>query len=377
MTKKNDILRSEFDRLDPVAPGELDGAAESGGATELLDRILAMEPEPAAAPTSAPEPARRRRVPRLALTAAGAAVAAAVALFLVLGLSRGGGDEHGLAAALDTAAASAASLSPPASAQPYTYLKTREMSVSTNAADRRSWRVLQSTTREEWVTRDGAGRLRIVDGPARFIDADDRAEWEGAGEPTFLALGFGRRTEDRFLDPGMLRGSVEELPTDPATLARRLRAQAEVENGETPVAAATLQLIAEDLRDPGASPARRRALFEAAKRVPGIRYLGAKTDPAGRRGVAVGVAGSDAGAPTVYSMIFDPATSQVLATVATTPTPGADDGPTLLRARVYLEARGIGSLMGKEGEWLSGFDPAAAAGPVNSNLVYRMPLGAS
>jgi len=373
MTEKNDTLRREFDRLDPVGPGELDGAAESAPATELLDRILATDPEPALAPTPTPEPSRRRRPPRLALTAAGA-VAAAVVLFLILGLSSGGRSDDDLAAALDSAAATAGTLAPSSSAQPYTYLKTREMSVSTNAADRRSWRVLQSTTREEWVTRDGAGRLRIVDGPARFIDAADRAEWEGAGEPTFLALGFGRRTEDRFVDSGMLRGGVEELPTDPATLARRLRAKAEVEHGETPISAATLQLIAEDLRDPGASPARREALFEAAELVPGIRYLGEKTDPAGRRGVAVGVAGRNAGAPTVYSMIFDPATSQVLATVATTPSTDAK-GPTLLRARVYLESRGIGSLTGKEGEWLDGFEPTA--GPVSSNLVYRMPLGAS
>jgi hypothetical protein len=283
-------------------------------------------------------------------------------------------------AALDQAAATAASRSQ-ATGVPYTYLKTREVSVNTNAADRRSWQVLQSTTREEWVTRDGAGRLRIVDEPARFVGSGDRAEWEGAGEPTFLTLGFGRRTEDRFLDAGMLRGSVEELPSDPATLAGRLRAKAEVERGELPVDAATLQLIAEDLRDPGASPALRQGLYEAAERVPGISYLGERTDPAGRRGVAVGVPSEVAGAPVVYSMIFDPATSQVLATEMTSRARGGATGgrgPRLLRARVYLKSRGIESLMGNGGTWLSGFDPAATADPDRSNLVYRIPdLGTS
>jgi len=375
MTERNDNLNRELRRLDPVEPGELEGAAESPVARAMLERIVATEPE--GAPT--PAPARRRRLPRLALTAAGAAALAAAVLFAVFGLTGGGGRESGLEATLDQAAATAASQTQATSA-PYTYLKTREVSVDTNAADRRSWQVLQSTTREEWVTHDGAGRLRIVDGPARFVGSGDRAEWEGAGEPTFLALGFGRRTEDRFLDAGMLRGSVAELPADPAALVRRLRAKAEVEHGELSVDAATLQLIAEDLRDPGASPAFRQALYEAAELVPSISFLGEKTDPAGRRGIAVGVRGETADAPVVYSMIFDPATSQVLATELTSRArEGADPlGPRLLRARVYLRSRGIESLMGNGGTWLSGFDPAAAADPGRANLVYRIPdLGTS
>lgn len=372
MTERNDNLNRELRWLDPVEPGELERAAESPTAQAMLERIVATAPE--MAPT--PMPGRRRRLPTLALAAAGVAAVATAVLVLIFGLtgSRDGGSEHGLAAALDRAAAAAASRSQATSA-PYTYLKTREVSLSANSRDRRSWEVLQSTTREEWVTHDGAGRLRIVDEPARFVGSGDRAEWEGAGEPTFLALGFSRRTEDRFLDAGMLRGSVAELPTDPAALAARLRARAEVEPGELSPAAATLQLIAEDLRDPGASPAFRGALFAAAARVPGISYLGEKADPAGRRGVAVGVPATAAGGPALYSMIFDPATSRVLATEMTSRVPsGATGRPghRLLRARVYLESRGTGSLTGNGGAWLSGFDPAAAD-PERSNLVYRIP----
>jgi hypothetical protein len=379
MTERNDNLNRELRWLDPVEPGELEGSAESPVAQAMLERIVATEPGEA---PSVPAPARRRRLPRLALTAAGAAAVAAAVLVLILGLTggEGGNREHGLAAALDQAAATAASRSPDTSA-PYTYLKTREVSVDTNAADRRSWQVRQSTTREEWVTHDGAGRLRIVDEPARFVGSGDRAEWEGAGEPTFLTLGFSRRTEDRFLDAGMLRGRPEDLPVDPAALAVRLRVKAAVGRGDLPIGAATLQLIAEDLRDPGASPAFRQALYEAAKRVPGIELLGAKTDPAGRRGVAVGVPVEVAGRPVVYSMIFDPATSLVLATEMTSrahrDTDG-DHGPRLLRARVYLKSRGIESLMGSEGGWLAGFDPAAVADSDRSSLVYRIPdLGTS
>ena len=127
----------------------------------------------------------------------------------------------------------------------------------------------------------------------------------------------------------------------------RLRAKAGIEHGTTPVNAATLELIAEELRDPGASPRLRRALYEAAKLIPGVEYLGEVTDPAGRRGVAVGIAGSHSGDPVRYSMIFDPETSQVLATETTS-------RATLLRARVYLKARGSGSMTGNGGTWLSG-----------------------
>jgi hypothetical protein len=303
------------------------------------------------------------------------AVAVAVLLLVLGGSSGGGGDEHGLAASLDAAAAAAAK-APAPTADPYTFLKTREISVDTSGADRRSWKVLQSTTREEWVTQDGAGRLKIVDAPARFVDAADREEWEGAGEPRFLTLGFGPRTEDRWVDAAMLRGGPEELSPDAAMLTARLRAMAEVEPGKTPVNAATLGLIAERLRDPGASPELRQALFAAIKRVPGIRYFGEATDPAGRSGVEVGVVEPVDGVPTRFSLIFDPHTSQALATETTSLAHGADAAPTMLKARIYLKARGIGSLTGKGGAWLTGFDPSAAAD--RSYLIYRIPdLGAS
>ena len=358
MTKRTDNFRRDFRRLDPVEPGELEGAADSADAAELLRRIVSLEHESAAAPR------RPRRMPRLALGGAVAAVAVAV-LVLVLGLSSGGSGEDQLTSSLDEAAATAGSQSASTSGTPYTYLKTREVSVSTDAAAPASVKVLQSTTREEWVTHDGAGRLKIVDEPTRVVGSGDRAEWEGAGEPSFLSLGFGRRTEDRFLDAGMLRGSVVDLPTDPTTLARRLRGRAEVEHGTTPVNAATLELIAEELRDPGASPRLRRALYEAAKLIPGIEYFGEETDPAGRRGLAVGVTDSRPGSPTRYSLIFDPESSEVLAVETTSLA-------TLLRARVYLEARGSESMTENGGTWLSGFDPSASPDRGRSNLVYRI-----
>src|ERR1700761_3587975 len=370
----------------PTAPGELDGAAETGEAAGMLARIVATDPDADAAPARADqrlslpevEPPRRRRPLGLAL---GAATAVAVAVLVaVLALTGGGGSEGAhLAAVLDAAGARAATAPSAAGAKPFTYLKTREISVRTTDADRRSWNVDQSTTREEWVTPDGSGRLRIVAGPSRFVGSGDRVEWEGAGRPQFLTLGFGGRTEDRWISAGQLRGRVVSLPTQPAALAVRLTEEAADSRGEGPLAAATLQLIAEDLRNPIASPELRRALYEAAKRIPGVEYLGEITDADGRSGVGIGITSSDTGQPRLYSLIFDPSTSQVLATETTAlPGSGADEpaGPTLLRATLYEEARGTRSLSEKEGTWLSGFEPSADRGQgADAYLIYRVPDG--
>lgn len=385
MNNGNDDIKREMRRLDPVAPGRLDGAAETDEAAGMLARIVSTNPDEGTGPARADErlplpgpgsPWRRRS---LGLALGGAAAVAAAIVVAVLALMAGGGKEDQLSAALDSAAARAASVSSPPGAQPYTYLKTREISVRTTDADRRSWNVDQSTTREEWVTPDGSGRLRIVAGPSRFVGSGDRVEWEGAGRPQFLTLGFGGRTEDRWISAGQLRGLVVSLPTQPAALAVRLTEEAADSQGEGPLAAATLQLIAEDLRNPVASPELRRALYKAANRIPGVEYLGEVTDADGRSGVGIGVTSSNTGQPRLYSLIFDPDTSQVLATETTAlPGSGADEpaGPTLLRATVYEQARGTRSLSEKEGMWLSGFEPSADRSQGGSAyLIYRVPDG--
>jgi hypothetical protein len=384
MNRKTDNLTGELQRLDPVKPGAPDDAPDSPAAADLLERIVAAEVESDPAASHADECLEPRRSPRGGhwlgmpkFVLAPAALAVVAIAVLLIGPALGGGGSNGLAAALHDAAAAAESQPSPAGGRPYTYLQTREIAMHTSDADERSWNVLESTTREEWVTRDGAGRLRVVVAPSRFVGSGDRDEWEGAGRPEFLALGFGPRTEDRWLAAGMLRRSVADLPTDPAALAARLRREAEAHRGETPVPAVTLELIAEDLRDPGASPALRRALYEAVGRVPGIEYLGEETDPEGRSGVAVGVTGSVVDGPRQYSLIFDPATSQVLASETTSLAPTDAGGPTLVRAMVYLGTRGTGSLTEKEGTWLSGIEPSSSSGGSSrSYLVYRLPDGA-
>jgi RNA polymerase sigma-70 factor (ECF subfamily) len=335
----DDKLTNELRQLDPVKPGSLDGAAESDAAARLMARILAEDPAAGAEPAVARHRWWRPTPVRLALV--GTAVAAVVVAVIAIGSSGGGGSGGArpdrLAGALDRAAAVAAAQPPVGVEQPYSYLKTRELAVDTTVADRRSWHISQVTIREEWMTPDGPGQMRIVAGPSHFVGASDRAEWESAGRPGFLALGFGRRTEVHWIAGNVMRRRVEDLPTDPAALSVRLRHEAQAEAGELPLPAATLQLIAEDLRSPAASPRLRAALYEAAKLVPGIRSFGARTDAEGRRGFAIGVSGLGPDGKAQFALIFDPETSRPLATEEIAPT-GAGAGPTIRRVTTYLEA---------------------------------------
>jgi hypothetical protein len=338
MSRSDDNLNRGLERLDPVLPGELEGARESEDAAELLESILAPGVVPVADDDALlPRPDRNLR--RHAIPGLAAAALAAAVVVLLVGLPGGGGGGDGLSVALGRAAAAAASAPQPAGDLPYTYMKTRELAVDTAGADQRSWSVTRRATREEWLTWDGSGRLRVVSGPAGFVGPRDRAEWKAAGSPRFLTLGFEPRTEDRWVAAGLWNPRVEGFPTDPAALAGRLRVEARHDHGGLPVPAAILQSIAADLRDPGASPPVRQALYEAARRVPGIEYLGPRTDPEGRRGVAIGVTAPYAGRPALYSLIFDPRTSRVLAT-ETTALGAAARAPRLLRASVYLGSRG-------------------------------------
>jgi hypothetical protein len=379
----SDKFMRELQLLDPVGPDELDGAVDAPEAVAMLERILSLELDPADHPLYADDLPRRRgakarrrphrRTARVALAAVALVVAAAGILALLVGLPGGGGDGR-TAGSLGSAAAAAESRTP-AVAPPFTYLKTREVSVSKSVAGRRSWWVYEPTMREEWVGRDGSGRLRTISGPSRFVAAGDRAEWEAAGHPSFLTLGFGRRTEDRWLASGLLPWGVEELPAEPLALATRLRYQAETEGATEPVPATTLGLIAEYLRDPAASPALRQALYKAVRLVPGIEYLGEEADPEGRVGIAVGVPSTYDGGPARYSLIFDPETSAVLATETSTMAPDRGGAAlTLVRASAFLESRGIASKKDFAKTWLRGLEPGdESAQSLAAFLVYRLP----
>jgi hypothetical protein len=80
------------------------------------------------------------------------------------------------------------------------------------------------------------------------------------------------------------------------------------------------------------------------------------TDELGRRGVAVGAQSANSGAPTVYSLILDPKTSQVLATqreILEAASALPDEGYPRKESVLYLESGAARSLGGRPTELIS------------------------
>jgi hypothetical protein len=333
-----------IDELRSLDPARREDTGEAP--PELLAAILAADPlEPRAeqSPRSG-----HRRPPRRRLALAGAAAAVVAALTLTIGLPSGSG-KHGAAAALSEVSEAAAAQSPVAADLPYRYLKTSSVFVATTVADHQAWSDYEPQIREEWAAADGSGRVRTVSEAPRFVGPGDRKAWEAAGKIPFLAHGFHGHSEEESVPAGTLRAAtdVSGLPTDPTALAVRINREAKQAEGSVPVGAKMMELIAEDLGDPAASPQLRQALYEAATLIPSIQYLGAATDLSGRKGVAVGIVSSYSGVKTLYSLIYDPTTSAALATEksALEEVSFADGEPPLvLGATVYLESGSVGTM---------------------------------
>jgi hypothetical protein len=327
MSHRSDTVVQRLRELDPVR-----GSHEEATPDELLQTILASGVAVASPPDRQVPLGWRRKWVLAPLTAA-----AALALALIIGVPGSGEGSSGAVGALDSVAAAAAA-EPPAGDLPYLFLKTRSLTVDTTIADGEAWSVFDAELREEWTSSDGSGHVRTETQPPAFVGPGDRAAWEAAGSPNFLSNGFAGSSSEKDIPTGGFE-DASDLPTDSGHLAKQLRHEAEESNSSAPLAARMLELIAEDLRNPAVTPEQRAALYEAAQEIPGIEYLGGASDPTGRPGVAVGIHSSYSGGPTTYSLIFDPASTEVLAyeVRAQGPTAYADsEGPLLSSATVYL-----------------------------------------
>ena len=352
MKSQSDILIDELRSLDPVRLHGLDQAHCDSVAENLLNRILVTDHESGSVSPLEHRPGHSPRKKRV--IAAAVAAAAAAALALVIGLPGGvGGNQDAVAAALDEAAETAAVSQPAATTGlPYLYLKTRFVSVNTSVAKGTAWSVYKSETKQEWAAHDGSGRRLVVEEPPKFVGPADRANWEAAGEPSFLPSDGGAQTTESTLSPGTFDDGFQgmelsALPTDPSVLSEALRQHAEGMHNDVPTSAQTLELIGEILRNPAASPELRAALYEAAAMVPGIEYLGEKVDVMGRTGVAVGLVSPYSGQRTLYSLIYDPSNSEALAMEATALEPVAfadTEAPFVISATIYLASGGSSSL---------------------------------
>jgi hypothetical protein len=353
MNPRNDLLEKGLRSIDPLA-GE-DVSRMSCGGEGLLASILASAPVGAIGPDRT---RRRRALPqvRRSRLLVAVPVAAAGLLALIVGLPSESGGGAGTLPALARVAQAAADQAPTNTDLPYLYVKTQEDVTDMTVASSRTWSVYRPVVNEEWVARDGSGRVRTVEAAPRFVGPKDREEWEAAGRIDFLAHGWNSYTHEANVPAGHFRASLYDgvelsaLPTDPAALAawlqHRVKDSGENAGNGFPLSVKTLTLVAELLNDPLATPQLRAALYEAEGLVPGIEYLGQATDQLGRHGVAVGAESADSGVRTLYSLIFDPKTSQVLAyeqTPREAPAAAADE-QTPTEAKLFIDSGSTGSL---------------------------------
>lgn len=257
-------------------------------------------------------------------TFAGAAAAAIALTALMTGLV-GEGDDHDRFASFDRLSRAAAA--PPTAdiAHSYVYLRTRGTYLYTTVRGGRAWSVYQPQIVEYWIGEDGSGRQRTKSLVPRFASPQDRQIWEELGRPEFLAYGFAPHVGDDFFPAGSFgerlygTSALAEMPSDPSKLVRWLGDQVydsptgRDDGNGFPESVRTLELVSELLQNPRATPAQRAALVAAEALVPGIERLGEAEDEIGRRGVAIGASSDNSGAPSVYSLIYDPVTSMPLA----------------------------------------------------------------
>ncbi len=327
--------------------------------------------------------ARRRTWRRHRLALAGG-LAALLAVALAAGLlPRGaGGPAPAAAAVLDAAASTAASRTPPP-LEPGQFWYTRTKGKNVDLLPRpapppRQFLAAQPSIGEEWWGPTGVWRSRGRYGNPIVLDPD-KAAWIAAGRPPL-------RTNDRSWDlrgqqarrfmswPGVLFPRVDwnqqawnhaaqrlqQLPTDPAALDRRLRDNARRDGLRLPEPEARewcrrpiqtqrcLDLVEADanvdifqaatwlLARPVTPPALRAALFRVLARLEGIRVLGATTDEEGRRGTAVAITFDGVR----HELLFDPSSSLLLAErdIIVTSRPEAPRYPvgTTIRSELYL-----------------------------------------
>jgi hypothetical protein len=300
-----------------VRDDQLRGAVDSPVAQALLREIVRVDVAPA----------RGRRRRRLLHVAAAGAAAASLAVAVLVG-TRGHETPTASAATLLKHTAKIARAQPPLAlgAGQYVYTRSRDVSAAVTVVGGSTFAALEPHSREIWLNAAGNGRLHTVTGQPTFITERDRAAWIAAGRPQISTPG----AHDDVLH-GMPR---VEIPTDPdrayAQLKRKTAAFGAAQYTEM------FTLVGDNLRETTATPEQRAALYAVAARIPGVESLGPAVDPAGRRGVAVAM--DDAARHIRQTLIFDPATSRLLAEQEIALS-GSQEFPagTRIESAVYLE----------------------------------------
>lgn len=230
--------------------------------------------------------------------------AAAIAVVLTVGilLVAGRNAPEAVAGTLQRLARVAGRQPPAAAPGPGQFLYTKTQGIQSESSF--DWTVLLPEMRESWISPDGSGRILTKRGPPSFPSERDRRAFRAEGSP---GVKVGTTVDQKFPSGGLHYRDLSDLPADPARLGKLID-ERKIEHG-VPGDAESFVIIGELLHETYTRPAVRKALFEVAAKIPGVRSLGAVTDPVGRVGIGVALTAHG----TRHSLIFDPRTSDLLA----------------------------------------------------------------
>ncbi len=296
-------------RADLPEPDEPTVAA----ARALLMEAIGHEPRATASAARGNGPSRRRlrrlqRRRRFVL--AGGLATVGVGIAGGLGLTTAATPVSALAAQMNQLAKVAASQDWTGIPGPGQYLYTASDGLTTSAtagANNEMCSVSQVEHRRVWIATDGSGALNDTRAQSRFTSPADQA--------TCAAMGITNPASQnsswtaRFPAGGLSfpANDWKSFSTDPATLLKQVHQR----DGGPDTPAEWFTNIADMMRESDVPPAIRAALYKAAALIPGVKLLGAQTDPTGQTGLGVGF--PDAGGQIHAELIFDQGTGRLLA----------------------------------------------------------------
>jgi hypothetical protein len=231
---------------------------------------------------------------RLLVAAAGLATAAAIGA--LIGLSSQGSGNAAAARVLRNIATVARTQEAPKPLKRGQFRYTK--SVVAFMSGGKGWNALSPGIREFWMGPTG-GRIHERWGKPMFPTPADRKAWIAAGRPQVST-----REDSANIPPT----HPLDLSTDPDELYATLHGRAVGHGNSTRPEMFTL--VGDALRETGASPALRAALYEVAARIPGVQLVGPAKDRIDRRGVAVAYV--DGKIHERHELIFDRRTAALL-----------------------------------------------------------------
>jgi hypothetical protein len=304
----------EFETIrDALGAPETDDAAKARAWARLQREIASEEPFRTRATPTPISDRDRRPLPRrrYAVLAGIAAAIAFIAIVLQVVLPSGsGGPQVSAASELRRLADLAATIQPvgPGTGFLYTDVESEGIGSGEDLTSGLSWDLLVRERLQTWVTADGSGRQVTTVERVDFASPADRTRWIRAGRPALPTSAV-----DRYGPQGLPLFDVASLPSDPKGLRRAIHAGHVIEEAPGPLGIFTG--IGDLLAQPNTPPDVRRGLLELAAETPGITLEPGITDPLGRPGEGFTFRVE----PSTETLIIDPGTARVLATVRVDP----------------------------------------------------------